>query len=265
MRIHLISVATLLAVLLLAPMLVQAQGTPVATTSAPVYGYRVLAEYPHDPDAFTQGLEYIDGTLYEGTGLNGQSTLRRVDLETGKVLQGVTLNEQLFGEGIAVVDDHIYQLTWKNLIAIQFDRDTFEPIQTFRNPVEGWGLTYDGERLIASDGTNRLYFRDPETFAELGSIDVYDGETPVTELNELEYIDGEIWANIWQADRIARIDPASGKVNSWVDLTGLLSRKDRRGAEVDVLNGIAYDADGGRIFVTGKLWPKLFVIEVVEE
>jgi glutamine cyclotransferase len=238
-----------------------ASSTPIAAP-VPVFGYRVVAEYPHDRRAFTQGLAYVDGVLYEGTGLNGESTLRRVDLESGEVQQAVGLNEQFFGEGIAVLGDRIYQLTWMNGVCVVYDRETFEVEEVFTYSTQGWGLTTDGERLIMSDGTNRLYVRDPETFAELDTIDVYDHGRAVWNLNELEYVDGEIWANIWQTDRIARLDAETGEVMGWIDLTGLLSEKDRR-RKVDVLNGIAHDPESDRVFVTGKLWPKLFEIELV--
>jgi glutamine cyclotransferase len=242
----------------------QASATPAAMAEAtPVYGYRVVAEYPHDRRAFTQGLVYIDGVLYEGTGLNGESTLRRVDLESGEVLQSVSLTPAAFGEGIAVMGDRIYQLTWQNKTAVLWDRNTFEPLEVFSYDTEGWGLTTDGERLIMSDGTNRLYYRDPDTFGVLSTLDVFDGDKPVANLNELEYVDGEIWANVWQTDLIARIDPATGAVVGWIDLRGLLSEKARQRHEVDVLNGIAVDPDTGHIYVTGKLWPKLFEIELV--
>jgi glutamine cyclotransferase len=229
--------------------------------TAPVYGYRVVAEYPHDRDAFTQGLVYADGVLYEGTGLNGESELRRVELETGEVLQSVALEEQHFGEGIALLGNRIYQLTWQSQTAFVYDRETFEPVGTLSYPTEGWGLTTDGERLIMSDGTSRIVFRDPETFAELGSIDVQDSGQPIPNLNELEYIDGEIWANVWQSDVIARIDPATGRVTGWINLAGLLERRAR---QADVLNGIAHDPTTGRLFVTGKLWPRIFEIELTD-
>jgi glutamine cyclotransferase len=252
-----------LATALLVPTAVTAQeATPVRETP-PTYGYRVVTEYPHDRRAFTEGLAYVDGVLYEGTGLNGESTLRRVDLETGEVLQAVGLSKEYFGEGISVLGDRIYQLTWKSGICVVFDRETFEFQEVLTYPTEGWGLTTDGERLIMSDGTNRLYIRDPETFAELDTIDVYDGPRAIWNLNELEVVNGEIWANVWQTDRIARIDPETGQVTGWIDLTGLLSESDRGRHQVDVLNGIAYDSATDRLFVTGKLWPKLFEIEVV--
>lgn len=230
---------------------------------APVSGYRIVAEYPHDPDAFTQGLSIHNGGLYEGTGLEGESTLRRVDLESGEVLQSRELDDEYFGEGIAVMNDRIYQLTWQSRTCFVYDQETFDLLGTFSYEGEGWGLTADGERLIMSDGTSRLVFRDPETFAELGQIDVRDAGIPVSRLNELEYVEGEIWANVWQTDRVARIDPTSGLVTGWIDLSGLLSPEERQTHTVDVLNGIAYDAETGRVFVTGKWWPKLFEIELV--
>jgi glutamine cyclotransferase len=255
----------LLSIALLAPMAVTAQEATPVRAIPPTFGYRVVAEYPHDRRAFTQGLAYVDGVLYEGTGLNGESTLRRVELETGEVLQAVRLSEEYFGEGIAVLGDRIYELTWKNGICVVFDRETFEFLEAFTYQTEGWGLTTDGERLIMSDGTNRLFIRDPETFAELDTIDVYDGAQAIWSLNELEVVDGEIWANVWQTDLIARIDPETGQVTGWIDLTGLLSERDRERHPVDVLNGIAYDPETDRVFVTGKLWPKLFEIEIVPQ
>ena len=254
----------LLAAALFVPMVVSAQEATPVRAIPPTYGYRIITEYPHDRHAFTQGLAYVDGEMYEGTGLYGESTLRRDDLKTGEVLQAVGLSKEYFGEGIAVLGDHIYQLTWKNGICVVFDRETFEFQEVFTYPTEGWGLTTDGERLIMSDGTNRLFIRDPETFAELDTIDVYDGVHAIWNLNELEVVDGEIWANVWQTDRIARIDPETGHVTGWIDLTGLLPESDRGGRHpVDVLNGIAYDPETDRLFVTGKLWPKLFEIEIV--
>ena len=247
------------------PMAVTAQeGTPVREIP-PTFGYRVVTEYPHDRRAFTQGLAYVDGVLYEGTGLYGESTVRRVDLATGEVLQAVRLSKEYFGEGIAVLGDRIYQLTWENGVCIVLDRETFELQEAFTYQTEGWGLTTDGERLIMSDGTNRLFIRDPETFAELDTIDVFDGPRAISNLNELEIVEGEIWANVWQTDRIVRIDPETGHVTGWIDLSGLLSEKDRERHPVDVLNGIAYDPETDRLFVTGKLWPKLFEIEIVPQ
>jgi glutamine cyclotransferase len=255
--------SALLALLLIGPAAAVAQDATPATPVVPVSGYRVVNAYPHDPAAFTQGLVYADGVLYEGTGLNGASTLRRVDLETGEVLRSRALDPSHFGEGIAVVGDRIYQLTWQTGTCFVYDRETFEPLKTFSYRTEGWGLTTDGERLIMSDGTSRLTIRDPETFAIVGRIEVRDGETPVPNLNELEVVGGEIWANVWRTDVVARIDPATGRVAGWIDLRGLLSPEEREGRSVDVLNGIAHDPTTGRVFVTGKLWPTLFEIELV--
>jgi glutaminyl-peptide cyclotransferase len=230
-------------------------------TTAPVYGYRVLNEYAHDPAAFTQGLVYTVGVLYEGTGLRGSSSLRKVDLLTGAVLQQHNLEPQYFGEGIAVLDGRIYQLTWQEHVGFVYDQATFAPQTQFTYPTEGWGLTTDGARLIMSDGSQSLYMLDPDTLQLTGRVDVMDGDRPVPRLNELEYVNGEVLANIWQTDYIARIDPATGKVTGWIDLAGLLKPEDVT-QRVDVLNGIAYDAKGDRLFVTGKLWPKLFEIEL---
>jgi glutaminyl-peptide cyclotransferase len=223
--------------------------------------FKVLNVYPHDPAAVTQGLVIHDGILYEGTGRHGESSLRRVELESGTVLQRHDLDEEYFGEGVAVVGGRIFQLTWKACVAIVYDRESFEEVQRFSYHGEGWGLTHDGKHLIMSDGTDTLRFLDPATFREVRRVIVCDKVTPVRQLNELEYIQGKVYANVWQTDRIARIDPETGAVTAWIDLTGLLPAKDRR-ADADVLNGIAYDAENGRLFVTGKRWPKLFEIEL---
>lgn len=239
-------------------------GLATATPPAdiPVYGYRIANIYPHDPDAFTQGLVYDDGVLYEGTGRYGESTLRQVDLETGEVRQLRELPDEYFGEGIALYDDEIFQLTWQSNVGFIYDKSTFEELRQFTYATEGWGLAHNSRCLIMSDGTDTIYFRDPETFAEIGRLHVYDNNGPVTQLNELEYVQGEIYANVWQTDRIARISPDTGQVVGWIDLTGLLEQVAVT-APVDVLNGIAYDAQGDRLFVTGKLWPALFEIELV--
>lgn len=236
---------------------------PSAAAQPAIYGYQVLNVFPHDPTAFTQGLVYQDGIFYEGTGLRGQSTLRRVDPATGEVLQGVRLPDQYFGEGIAVLGDRLYQLTWQENTGFIYDKASFELLGTWNYVGEGWGLTTDGQRLIMSDGSHELRFLDPVTMQELGRVAVLDGDgLPVTRLNELEWVEGEVWANVWQTDRIARIDPASGRLLGWIDLTGLLPAEDRAAQRVDVLNGIAYDAARDRVFVTGKWWPKLFEIQV---
>jgi glutaminyl-peptide cyclotransferase len=230
---------------------------------APVSGYQVVAEFPHDPEAFTQGLVYEDNGFLEGTGLKGESTLRRVRLETGEVEQSIDLHDVYFGEGIAVVEDRVYQLTYRNEVCFVYDRSTFERTDIFFYNGEGWGLAYDGTELIMSDGSSSLVFRDPETFRIVREVEVLDGDQPVELLNELEWIDGEVWANVWQTDWIVRIDPDSGAVVGWIDMAGLLPDNVAEDS-VGPLNGIAHDAETRRIFVTGKLWPVLFEIEVVE-
>lgn len=224
------------------------------------YGYEVVKVYPHDENAFTQGLIIENGVLYEGTGLYGSSSLRRVDLETGKVLQIFDLPDQFFGEGITVFGDKIIQLTWRSEKGFVYDRSSFELLREFDYPTEGWGITYDGDRLIMSDGTSTLYFLDPETFEAVGQVEVRD-EVPVTNLNELEYINGKVYANIWHEDTIAIINPDNGKVTGWIDLTGINEQDNLDSSRV--LNGIAYDAEGDRLFVTGKMWSQLFQIELI--
>ncbi len=226
------------------------------------YGYTVVAEYPHDTDAFTQGLEFHDGYLYEGTGLRGRSSLRKVDLYTGEVLQYHALDNRYFGEGITIFDDRIYQLTWTSNTGFVYDLESFELLDTFSYPTEGWGLTQDGERLIMSDGTDQLYFLNPYTYERIGSIHVHDDYGPVDKINELEFIDGKVYANIWKQDLLVIINPESGQVVGKVHLDGLLTPRER--LRVDVLNGIAWDEIEERLFVTGKLWPKLFKIQLVE-
>jgi len=235
---------------------------PTPTPAAYTFTYRVVNAYPHDRNAFTQGLVFEDGVLYEGTGRQGYSTLRRVDLASGDVLQICQLPDRFFGEGITIFGERIIQLTWQSGVGFVYDRNSFELLEEFHYPTEGWGITHDGQRLIMSDGTSTLRFWNPETFEEIGRIEVRDQDGPVTRLNELEYVQGEIYANVWQTDRIARIAPDTGKVIGWIDLAGILSPEDRS-EPVDVLNGIAYDAENDRLFVTGKLWPRLFEIELV--
>lgn len=230
----------------------------------PVYTYKVINTYPHDRSAFTEGLVFEDGVLYEGTGLHGYSTLRRVELETGEILQSCELPSQFFGEGVTLYGNKIIQLTWQSHIGFVYDKYTFKLLQEFNYPDEGWGITHNGKHLIMSDGTETLHFLDPETFEEISQIEVSANNIPVTRINELEYIQGEIYANIWQTERIARIDPLTGQVTGWIDLKGILSPEDNS-ETVDVLNGIAYDAENDRLFVTGKFWPKLFEIELIEQ
>ncbi len=230
--------------------------------SKPVYGYRIVHAYPHDCRASTQGLVFIDGFLYEGTGLNGGSTLRKVRLETGEVLQQKGLPSQYFGEGITDWGAGLLQLTWKSNTGFVYDRSTFRLTRTFHYDGEGWGLTHDGNRVIMSDGSASLCLLDPQTLQKTGRLIVRDGETPVLNLNELEYVRGEVYANVWKTSRIARISLRTGQVTGWIDLRGLLKDMDKA-ASIDALNGIAYDSQGDRLFVTGKLWPKLFEIKVV--
>ena len=227
-----------------------------------VYSYRVVNAYPHDGNAYTQGLVFHDGELYEGTGLYGYSSLRRVELETGNVLQLYELDDEYFGEGITIYNDRIIQLTWKENLGFVYDRQSFEPIESFNYSTEGWGITHDGIKLIMSDGSSTLYFLDPVTFDKIGSIEVTAAGEPIRRLNELEYINGEIFANIYRTDRIARINTVTGNVIAWIDLSGILQYKDTN-PQTDVLNGIAYDSDSDRLFVTGKKWQKLFEIELV--
>lgn len=227
------------------------------------YGFEVIKVYPHDPGAFTQGLLYHNGYLYESTGLNGQSSLRQVDLATGEVRRRVDLADTYFAEGLALHNRKLYQLTWQSRLGFIYDLDSFQLLRTFNYRGEGWGLTVGGGLLILSDGSSRLRFIDPETLDLRREVDVLEGERPVNQLNELEFVNGAIWANIWQSDRLVQINPETGKVMGWVNLGGLLPAEDRQRG-VDVLNGIAWDEDGPRLFVTGKLWPKLFEIRLIE-
>jgi glutaminyl-peptide cyclotransferase len=235
-----------------------------AQSRTPEYTFQVVHAYAHDPEAFTQGLFYHNGFLYEGTGLNGRSSLRKVKLETGAVLNKVDLPPALFGEGIALVRGDIYQLTWQSQVGFVYKLEDFQFQRQFTYPGEGWGLTTNGSELFLSDGTAELRVLDPQTFKEKRRIQVRDRDTPVDQINELEWVEGEIYANIWQTNRIARIAPQTGKVVGWIDLTGLLSPMYHL-EEGAVLNGIAYDALGKRLFVTGKLWPKLFEIRLVRK
>ena len=224
------------------------------------YTYSVVNVYPHDKIAFTQGLVFDNGVLYESTGLYGNSTLRRVDLVTGITLQLYVLPNLFFGEGITIFDDKIIQLTWQSNKGFVYDKGSFDILQKFDYPTEGWGITNNGSRLIMSDGTATLYFLDPVTFEKVGQVEVHD-TGPVTELNELEYIKGEVYANIWREEKIAIINPQTGQVKGWIDLTGIQDLKNR---DIDdVLNGIAYDAKEDRLFVTGKRWSQLLEIKLI--
>ena len=255
------------AVLLLAALLSTVQGSShfVEEDAIPVFGYQIVHTYPHSSLAFTQGLVYDERMLYEGTGLYGRSTLRRVDLETGRVLEQTYLENSLFGEGVALWKDRIIQLTWQSGRGLVYDKENLTQIGNFSYPTEGWGITSDNKSLIMSDGTNILHILDPESFAETGQIKVTANGTPLMGLNELEYIKGQIYANVWPTNWIVIISPESGEVKGRINMQGILQERDIQGSIVDVLNGIAYDALEDRLFVTGKLWPKLFEIELVPE
>lgn len=239
-----------------------ALGSSVA--AAPVYGFKVVHAYPHDPKAFTEGLFFRNGFLYESTGLEGASTVRKEDLASGTVLQERSIAPQYFGEGIVAAGGRLIELTWRSQVGFVYDLKTFKPLSEFHYSGEGWALTSDGRRLIMSDGTPELRFLDPKSLKETGRVRVtYEGR-PVARLNELEYVRGEVYANIWMTDLIARINPRTGAVTGWIDLSGLLPTAERAASGADaVLNGIAYDAASDRLFVTGKLWPSLFEIKLV--
>ena len=228
------------------------------------YGYEIVRTYPHDPKAFTQGLVFHDGFFYESTGMYGQSTLRKVEPVTGTVLRSLSLPDELFGEGLTLYGNRLIQLTWTSGIGFVYDRTSFSLSGNFTYKTEGWGITHDGKHLIVSDGTSTLYFWDPETFEEIRRIEVTDQGVKVEKLNELEYIRGEVYANVWQTNRIARISPETGHVVAWINLEGLLSGEEPS-HPVDVLNGIAYDPIQSRLFLTGKYWPKLFEIKLVKK
>lgn len=261
----LLALLALLAVLLYAaPISAEKAGTDsINTSTIPVFGYRIINTYPHDPSAFTQGLVFDDGVFYEGTGLNGQSTLRRVDLKTGQVLQQTNLSNEFFGEGIAIWEDRLIQLTWQSGQGFVYGKENLTRIGNFSYQTEGWGITSDGKRLIMSDGTDTLSFLDPVTFSKVGELKVTAKGMPVKGLNELEYINGEIYANMWPSNSIIIIAPDTGLVVGSINLKGILKESDIEGQKVDVLNGIAYDASEDRLFVTGKWWPKLFEIKLV--
>ncbi len=227
------------------------------------YTYTAINEFPHDTNAFTQGLVIDNNVLYEGTGLNGHSTLRRVELETGEVQQLYALSDEYFGEGITVFGDRIIQLTWQSHMGFVYNKTNFELLQNFTYPTEGWGITHDGTHLIMSDGTANLYFLDPETFERVGQISVNDAGSSVTKLNELEYIKGEIYANIWYEHKIAIINPQTGNIRAWIDLTGIAATENTSGGKV--LNGIAYNANEDKLFVTGKKWSKLYEIQLIPQ
>jgi glutamine cyclotransferase len=225
------------------------------------YTFTLVRVFPHDTSAYTQGLAYRDGFLYEGTGRNGRSSLRKVSLESGEVVQRVDLGSEFFGEGITIIKDKVFQLTWKSGMGFVYDLESFHRLRTFRYSGEGWGLATDGRDLLLSDGTSEIRVLDAESFYEKRRLKVHDRASPVDQLNELEFVEGQIFANVWHSNRIARISPISGEVVGWIDLTGLLSPVYRLDPEA-VLNGIAYDPIRRRLFVTGKLWPSIFEIRL---
>jgi glutamine cyclotransferase len=231
--------------------------------AAPVFGYKVVAKFPHSTESYTEGFFYLNGMFYEGTGLKGHSEVLVTQPETGKVLQRLELPAQYFGEGIVDWGPNLYEWTWQTHIGFVYDRFSLHKIREFTYDGEGWGMTRTPKQIITSDGTSTLRFRDPATFQEVRHIVVRDGKLPVEQLNELEYIKGEIYANVWHSDRIARISPQDGHVIAWIDLTGILPDDQRVNAE-SVLNGIAYDAQHDRLFVTGKQWPAIFEIKILE-
>jgi glutamine cyclotransferase len=255
-----IAVAFLLAAL--SPFLLSQSPHQVQAARPPEYTFKIVRVFPHDPAAFTQGLVYRDGFLYEGTGLEGRSSLRKVRLETGEVVQRVDLAPEFFGEGIAILKNEIVQLTWRSQMGFVYNLSDFRLLRRFSYPGEGWGLATNGRDIFMSDGTAEIRILDGATLREKRRFKVHDGSMPIDQLNELEFVDGEIFANVWQTDRIARISPQSGKVTGWIDLKGILSPlyQLEPGA---VLNGIAYDPSGKRLFVTGKLWPRIFEIQLV--
>lgn len=243
--------------------LAQAPATiPPSGSKAPKYGYTVVRSYPHDPNAYTQGLEFRDGVLYEGTGLKGKSAIRRVELESGKVLFEQRIHPQYFGEGITLMAGKLFQLTWQDRVGFVYDPKTFKLIRNFSYFGEGWGLSHDSANLILSDGTSTLRFLEPTRFQERRKLKVTDAAVAINNLNELEWVRGEIWANVWQSDYIARISPKDGRVLGWINLQGLLSAPYKKPSAEAVLNGIAYDSQGDRLFVTGKLWPRLYEIKI---
>lgn len=257
---HIASTLIVTFALVLSATILVPQNAGPADITLHYYTYDIVNVYPHDKNAFTQGLAYENGIMYESTGLYGQSTLRRVILETGEIQQLYALPNQFFGEGITILDDKIIQLTWQSNRGFVYDKNSFDLLQEFDYPTQGWGITHDGSRLIMSDGTATLRFLDPETFEEVGQVEVRDNGH-VTGLNELEYVKGEVYANVWNEEKIAIIDPQTGHVKGWIDMRGIQHVEDR--AADNVLNGIAYDVRKDRLFVTGKRWSHLFEIKLI--
>lgn len=247
----------IIALLIWTPVFCLAQGGGPAQ-----YGFRIVATYPHDPEAFTQGLVFHGGFLYESTGLYGASSVRKVDLRSGRVLKVWNLPKNRFGEGLTIVGNRLIQLTWRSRTGYLYDLESLEPAGQFHYQTEGWGLAYDGKRLLMSDGSDAIYLMDPETFALTGKLEVHDQGQPVFRLNELEYVDGFLYANVWMSTRIAKIDPQSGRVAGWIELAGLAPPA---ASDADVLNGIAYVRGSGKFLVTGKLWSRVFMIEMIRK
>ena len=238
------------------------RSVPPQASKAPQYGYTVVRSFPHDPKAYTQGLEYFDGFLYEGTGLKGNSAVRKVEIESGKVMQEAKLHPQYFGEGITIAQGKVFQVTWQDKAGFVYDAKTLKFIRNFSYFGEGWGLTHDPAGLVLSDGSSTLRFLEPTRFREHRRIKVMDAGVAIERLNELEMVRGEIWANVWQTDYIVRISPKEGRVLGWINLKGLLGAPTAKLSAEAVLNGIAFDSQKNRIFVTGKLWPRVFEIVV---
>jgi glutamine cyclotransferase len=258
----LVIVAFLLAGVVLSVLLNLGQTPSGQALGVKQYTYSIVKTYPHDTSAFTEGLVFDNGVLYESTGNYGASSLRRVDLESGNVLQEVLLPSQFYGEGLAVVNDSLVQLTWKENVGFIYDKETLGLLGNFSYSTQGWGLTYDGNRLIMSDGSSNLYFLDPTTFQRIGKVSVYDGNTSVSNINELEYVNGDVYANIWLEQRIVVINPQTGQVKGYIDLSGLYKSNNPSNNPDNVLNGIAYDSQSDRFFVTGKDWPNLYKIQI---
>ena len=267
---YILGILILLGVVIISPSIndnvkiyIEIPNEPAITETYQNFTYKINRTFPHENDSFTQGLVFDNDYLYEGTGLYGNSSIRKVEIETGKAIQIRNLSEDFFGEGITIFNDKIIQLTWKSKIGFIYDKESFELIDEFNYTTEGWGITHDTKNLIMSDGTSILYYLNPQTFEIVKEINVNDNKTPINNLNELEFINGEIYANVWKTDKIAKINPETGNITGWIFLNDILNHNDIKG-RIDVLNGIAYDSSKDRIFVTGKWWPYIFEIELVE-
>ena len=261
-RVTLAAVLLVVAVLVVGGILVviwNLEQTPIDSVSPRLYTYQIIKTHPHDTTAFTEGLVFNNGVLYESTGEYGYSSLRQVNLENGDVQHEVLLPNKYFGEGITVVNNSLIQLTWRENYGFIYDKETFSLLGNFSYSSEGWGLTFNGSELIMSDGTSKLSFLDPVTFQKVGQVSVHDGNTPVTNINELEFINGDVYANIWMQQKIAIINPQTGTVEGWIDVTGIYQSNNLD----DVLNGIAYDSQTNRLLITGKDWPNLYEITVI--